>query len=145
LLEMPAAPAGLVRDGRGGTALGGGPFGDLLLQLAVLREAFVGKLAAGDRSANGTTRFTLVRAIGETAVARELHHVGERLLHTLRGIPQLQLAQARGINEQRACRRQHEFTACGRVATLAVLLAHLTRWQRVIASEQIGETRLADA
>ena len=108
-------------------------------------EPLGSQLAPFDSSEDGAAGLGFVRAISETASARELGDILERLGD--RGLlhPRLQLAHAGRVDEQRATRQLHQVPGGRRVAPFAVHLADLRGFQALLAQQSIDERRLPNA
>src|SRR6185503_14552751 len=104
----------------------------LPLQLAIALEPRLGEHAARDGDNDGAARLAGMAAIAEAAALADRLDVGERAGDSLAGLPQLQLAHARGVDQDAAAGEQHELTARRRVPPAAVALAHLARAQEFL-------------
>src|SRR5581483_6463749 len=114
---------------------------ELALQLHVRLPALTCERAVGERVPNGASRLTVVVAVGEAAAARDLLDVAERLLEV--GIPELQLTDARRVEDDAAGWQEDQLSVRRRVATALVVLADLLRREDLFADEGVDDRRLA--
>src|SRR5213083_161015 len=92
---------------------------ELALQLAPRAEAVELEATVVDRGENGTAGLACVCAVAETALGSERLDVLERGAEVT--LPELQLAQARRVDRQRAVGQLHELAMGRRVPARAVV------------------------
>src|SRR5579862_4702026 len=117
----------------------------LRLQLAVTLET-LGAEGAGvhgrdDRAAG----LGHVAAVAEAAASAKRFDVGKRSRDRLPGVPQLQFAHARRVDQDAAAREEHELAAGARMTAAVNARTHVARSEDLLADERVGERRLADA
>src|SRR5262245_45940260 len=99
--------------------------GELCLQLAVILDALRGEPAVFDGLAYRAARLVLVPAVGEEALLGQLFDVGEARPEPIAGVPELDLAHARGVHEETTPGQPDELAMNRGVAAFAIAGAHL--------------------
>src|SRR5438105_13582070 len=115
----------------------------LALQLDVALPALLGERPVRERLANRAAGLAIVVAVGEPAAARDLFDVAEGALEI--GVPQLELADARRVEDDTARRDEDQLAPGRRVAAHLIVLAHLHCCEELFADERVDDRRLADA
>src|SRR5204863_8889793 len=115
---------------------------ELALQLQVALTALARERPVFERRTDRAARLRTVRAGGEAAPPRDLLDVSERVLEV--GVPELQPADLRRVEDDSAAGEQDQLAVRCRVPAAVVVLAHLARGKHLLADEHVHERRLAD-
>src|SRR3989442_6464088 len=116
----------------------------LPLQLAVTGKATRIERPVLQRRNDSTIGFALMPAIGKPAAECQLLDVEENLSKGFRPGPQLDLPQARCVDDEAAAGHLQELAMTGRVAPLATFV-HIGRPQHLLAEQAIDQGGFADA
>src|SRR3954454_12649759 len=117
----------------------------LALELAEALQTLRRQRATHGRGLDGAAGLPLMLAVAEAALLPQLFDLREGRLDPLVPFPELDLAQARRIDEQAAAGGQEQLAVRGGVPAAVVPLAHLARALGVAAEKTVDERRLADA
>src|SRR6186997_569491 len=84
-------------------------------------------------------------AVAEAAGGSQRFDVVEGLAQAIAGVPELQLAHPRRVDDQPASGEWNQLTVRGRMTPLRVRGPDITRPSRLAAHQAIDDRRLADA
>ena len=116
---------------------------ELALELQIAVPPLSGQRPVFERGLDGAAGLSVVGTVGELAMCEALRHVFESPVDTVVGNPELELADARGVDHESACRELYELATGRRVATFAVVANLLCR-EQLLACQGVDECRLAD-
>ena len=98
-----------------------------------------GQLTGLHGGPNGAARLGAMLAVPKPAVGGALLDIRERPADRVAGLPELQLAHSRRIDEHPLVRQHHELARGADVASPAVRRADLARAQQLVADELIHD------
>src|SRR5262249_20365214 len=97
-----------------------------------------------ERRAHRAARLSLVAAVRESAVSSELVHVREEQIDRLVVEPELDLAQARGVNDHSRARDFNQLTCRGDVPSTSIPVPDRPNLERIRGEQRVDQARLAD-
>ena len=116
---------------------------ELRLELEIALPPLDRQGAVVERGVNCTARLAIVCTIGELARGEQRRDVFECLVDAVVGDPELELADARSVDDQRPAGKLDQL-APGRRVPARPVVADLLRCEQLLAGEGIDERRLSD-